>query len=187
MRMVHMARIFNLIIVILELIGLYLSLKGRPFKQLLIYYTQLSNLLTLFSATLFVIFGPKEFVEIVRYVSVCMMIMTFLVTVFVLVPMSGKVKELLFTGSGLYYHLIIPILTTVTFIFMEEKVSFFWVCITPVLTLFYGIIMLILNYEERLEGPYPFFRIRQQGIKATVLWMVVLMIVISFISTTVIL
>ena len=94
MRMVHMARIFNLIIVILELIGLYLSLKGRSFKQLLIYYTQLSNLLTLFSATLFVIFGPKEFVEIVRYVSVCMMIMTFLVTVFVLVPnITNSVAE----------------------------------------------------------------------------------------------
>ena len=181
-----MARILNAVIVILEFVGLYLSIsKSGSFKKLLIYYTQLSNLLTLFSSLLFVIFGPKDLVEIVRYVSVCMMIMTFLVTVFVLVPMSGKVKELLFSGSGLYYHLIIPILTTITFLFAEEDVSYAFVWITPVLTLIYGIIMLIMNYKEKIEGPYPFFKIRNQGIKATIIWMAVLMVVISTISVLV--
>ncbi|MCR5771640.1 MAG: hypothetical protein K6G87_10470 [Butyrivibrio sp.] len=181
-----MARILNVIIVILECIGLYLSIsKSGSFKKLLIYYTQLSNLLTLCSSLLFVIFGPKDLVEIVRYVSVCMMIMTLLVTVFVLVPMSGKVEELLFSGSGLYYHLIIPILTTITFLFVEEEVSYAFVWITPVLTLIYGIIMLIMNYKEKLEGPYPFFKIRKQGVKATIIWMAVLMVVISTISALV--
>lgn len=180
-----MARVLNAIIVILELIGMYKVLKGRKFTQLLIYYTQLSNLLTLFASTLFVIFGPKQIVEVVRYASVCMMIMTFLVTALVLSPMSGKTKELLFSGSGLYQHLIIPILSAVTYLFVEEKAPLSWAWLTPVLTLIYGIIMLRLNYLEKLEGPYPFFKIRKLGIKTTMLWMVVLMVVISTISVVV--
>ena len=47
-----MARVLNLIIVIMEVIGFSKSLKGRSVKEHLIYYTQISNLLTFLSSIL---------------------------------------------------------------------------------------------------------------------------------------
>lgn len=39
--------------------------------------------------------------------------------------------------------------------------------------------MLRLNYLDLVQGPYPFFMIKRNGVKATVIWMVALMIVVS--------
>ena len=39
--------------------------------------------------------------------------------------------------------------------------------------------MLFLNGTERADGPYPFFRVRNQSIKATILWMLVLLGIIA--------
>ena len=76
-----MARILNLIVVILEL--------------------------TAVSSFLLVIFGQRYMIEVFRFLSAGMLVMTFFVTTCILVPMSGRVRELLFSGSGLY-HLILP-------------------------------------------------------------------------------
>ena len=102
-----MARILNLIIVILELIAFAKTRKSRKLKDCMIYYTQISNMLTLASSLLLVILGQRYFVEVFRYLSVSMLIMTFFVTAGILVPMTGRIKQLLFSGSGLYHHLII--------------------------------------------------------------------------------
>ena len=39
------------------------------------------------------------------------------------------------------------------------------------ITFVYGIVMMYLNYRECFDGPYPFFRVKQQSGLATVLWM----------------
>ena len=122
-----MARVFNLIIVILEIIAFSKSIKWHGLKKNFIFYTQISNLLTFISSLLLVIFGAKSTIEVLRYVSVCMLIMTFLVTACILVPMSGKPRELLFSGSGLFHHLLIPIFSTLTYMFFEKRADFTWV------------------------------------------------------------
>lgn len=180
-----MARIFNLLIVILEVIAFSKSLKKHNIKKSFAYYTQISNLLTLISSALLVVFGRRDFVEVLRLTSVSMMIMTFFVTACILVPMSRKPKELLFTGSGLFHHLLIPVLSTATYLFAEKKAAFVWAIFPPVITLIYGLVMLYLNYKKKVEGPYPFFMVRSMGAKLTTLWMVALMIVISVISVAV--
>lgn len=177
-----MTRLLNILIVILEVIAFSKSIKGRKIWQLLVYYTQLSNFLTFIASLLFVLFGAKEFVEILRYISVCMLIMTFLVTACVLVPMSHDAKGLLFSGSGLFHHLIIPILSSLTYFIGEPKAPFAFIWTTPLVTLIYGLIMLRLNYIGIVEGPYPFFKIRNLGALKTTAWMIVLMIVVSIIS-----
>ena len=56
----------------------------------------------------------------------------------------------------------------------------------PVLvTLVYGLIMLYLNAKSKYDGPYPFFRVHHQTKKATVLWVIILMVVIGGISAVV--
>ncbi len=177
-----MARILCFIIIILELIAFKKSLKWHGLKKNFIFYTQISNLITLISAVLLVIVGTKEPVEVLRYLSVCMLVMTFFVTAFILVPMSGKAKELLFSGSGLYHHLVIPIVSTLTYEFFEKRVSVAWVWLPAAITLAYGLIMLYFNYTKRIEGPYPFFLIRSNGVKVTVVWMACLLAAVSAMS-----
>ncbi len=180
-----MARVLNLIIVILEILGFSISIKRRGIKGNFIFYTQISNFITLIASLLLVIFGQKSAIEVLRYVSVSMLIMTFFVTACILVPMSGKLKELLFSGSGLFHHLLVPIVSTLSYVLVEKRADFFWVWLPGVITLIYGIIMLYLNYTDRVKGPYPFFLIKQNGVKATVIWMFALMIVVTGFSALV--
>ncbi len=180
-----MARILNLAIVILELIAFSKVRKNRTFKESLIFYTQISNLLTLVSSAFVVIFGLRLFAEVFRFVSVSMLVMTFFVTAYILVPLSGRVRELLFSGSGLFHHLIIPIISTVSYLFAEDRVSLAWIWLPATVTLIYGLIMLYLNASGAVDGPYPFFQIKRIGVKMTVLYMAGLMVAVSIFSAAV--
>lgn len=177
-----MARVLNLIIVIFEIIAFAICIKQRGIKKNFIYYTQISNVITLISSLLFVLLGGRTFVEVTRFLSVCMLIMTFLVTVLFLVPVTKDAKGLLFTGSGLFHHLIIPVMSTLSYMFLEKRVSIYWVWLPGAVTLVYGLIILYFNYTRQLEGPYPFFMIWKLGVKKTAIWMVCLMVVMTAIS-----
>ncbi len=180
-----MARLLNLIVVVLELIAFSKVRKLRSLKQGLIFYTQLSNIVALISSLLLVIFGQGYVVGILRLLSVSMLTMTFFVTAFILVPMSGKLKEFMFSGSGLYHHLIIPVLSVLSYRSAEDRVSMGWIVLPVIVTLIYGIVMVCLNSAEKVDGPYPFFQIKRIGAKATVLWMAVLLAVVGILSAAV--
>ncbi len=47
-------------------------------------------------------------------------------------------------------------------------------------------IMLYLNWKEKIDGPYPFFRVRHQSSLATVLWFAALTGIITLISLAII-
>ncbi len=177
-----MARVLNLLIVILEIIAFSKCIKWYRIKKSFVFYTQISNLFTLISSVLLVIFGGRDFVEVMRFTSASMLVMTFLVTVFVLVPVTKDVRGLLLSGNGLFHHLIIPILSVLSYMFVEYRVGFKWLWLPVTITLFYGIIMVSLNYTKRVEGPYPFFMIHRIGIKKTIIWMVCLTLAIGMIS-----
>ena len=177
-----MARILNLVIIILEVVSMSNTFKSRGFVKNFVFYTQLSNMMTFFASLLLVIFGQKDWVEVLRFLSVSMLVMTFFVTACILAPWSRMVKELLFSGSGLYHHTIIPILSTLTYMLFEKRAPFHWIWLPGVLTLIYGLVMLYFNYIDVVDGPYPFFKIKQQGIKVTVLWMFALFMAVTVFS-----
>ena len=64
-----MARILNLLIVILEVAAFSKVRKSLSLKKSIVYYTQLSNAITLISSLLLVILGQKHFVEVLRFLS----------------------------------------------------------------------------------------------------------------------
>ena len=72
-------RIVNIIVIILEAIGLSVSISDRKWK-IFAYYTQISNLLTIVSSIVYVLFPQTAFSGLLRYLSSCMLTMTFLVT-----------------------------------------------------------------------------------------------------------
>ena len=178
------ARILCLIILILEIRGLSISFPAGKWKTL-IYYTQLSNLVTAVSAALLIVLGQPYWITILRYLSTCMLVMTFLVTICVLIPMGGNPRMLLWSGNGLYHHVLCPAISTASYILAENHAGGNLIWLPAVVTLVYGLIMLFLNGKRRIDGPYPFFRIYNQSVLATVLWMVVLFAAVIVISAAV--
>ena len=175
----NLARILCLVILLLEARGLSLSVSDRRWR-VLVFYTQLSNLITTVSAMLLVVLGQPPWVTTLRYLSTCMLVMTFFVTTCVLIPMGGDPKKLLWSGNGLYHHVLCPILSTISYTFVERHSDIIWLPV--IITLIYGLIMLYLNGIRKVDGPYPFFRVHNQTALATVLWMVVLMAAMAGIS-----
>ncbi len=176
-----MARIIALLIIIFELIAIGGSLKKRGIK-IFTYYTQLSNIVTLISSLLLLIFGQKFPVTVIRYLSVSMLVMTFFVTTCILIPMGKSAKEMLFTGRSFILHLLCPILSTASYIFAENHVRMIWILLPVCVTLIYGLLMVYLNHLRKVDGPYPFFRIQYIGGKMTTLWMIGLLTLSAIIS-----
>lgn len=169
----------NCIVVILEITGLYISISARHLG-VFAYYTQLSNMVTLVSSLLFLLAGDGPFVSTVRYLSTCMLTMTFLITLFVLVPMGAGFRKMMLSGNGLYHHTLCPLISVTSYILWEQHGTV--LAVPVVLTFIYGVIMLVLNGMRKYDGPYPFFRVHDQSKAATVLWIAVLTGTITAVS-----
>ncbi len=176
-----MAIAANSIIIILEVIGLYLSIKRGRWK-ILQFYTQLSNIIALLSSVLFLLAGEKA--AWLRYTGNCMLIMTFFVSLLILVPMGAGFKKMMLTDSGLFHHTLCPVLSVMSYVVWEPRASCWFIPIG--LTFIYGMIMLYLNWKEIVDGPYPFFRVRHQSAPATVMWYLALTAVITLIAFAVV-
>ena len=174
-----MARIACALILLLEARGLFLSIRRHRGKTL-VFYTQISNIVTAVSALLLLVFGQPQWVTVLRYLSACMLVMTFLVTICILIPMGGDSHALLWSGNGLYHHVLCPILSTLSYILLEQHSGAVWLPVA--VTLVYGLVLLYLNGIRRVDGPYPFFRVHQQSAAASVLWVAVLLAAITAIS-----
>ena len=174
-----MSLAINIAVIILEIIGLRISISERKWK-IFAYYTQISNIITLVSSVLFVVSQSSIVTITLRYLSSCMLTMTFLITLFVLVPMGGGFRKLMLSGNGLYHHTLCPILSVTSYIIWEQHSSL-WILPT-ILTFIYGIVMLIMNGKRLFDGPYPFFRVHNQSKLATVIWILVLIGIIAAIS-----
>ncbi len=175
----NMSIAINIAVIVLEIIGLRISTSERKWK-IFAYYTQISNIITLVSSFVLVAARSNELSAVLRYLSSCMLTMTFMITLFVLVPMGGGFRKLMLSGNGLYHHTLCPILSVTSYVMWEQHSSL-WILPT-VLTFIYGIIMLVMNGKGLFDGPYPFFRVRNQSKLATVVWMVVLIGIITAIS-----
>lgn len=161
------------ILAIMEARGLYLTFSEGKWK-IFVYYTQISNAVSLISSLLLLVLGQNAFVSSVRYLACCMLVFTFFVCLLVLWPMGANPKMLFLEGHSIYHHLLCPVLSTLSYIFLEEHAGKFMVPVSVAVTLCYGFTMIYLNAVRKVDGPYPFFRVHDQSKLATVLWMIVL-------------
>ena len=175
-----MATAANSILILLELIGLFLSAK-RAGWTLFRFYTQISNIIALLSSVLFLLTGGNA--AWLRFLGTSMLIMTFFVTLLILVPMGAGFQKMMLTNSGLYHHTLCPVLSAVSYILWERHSSVWFAPV--ILTFIYGMVMLYLNWCGKVDGPYPFFRVRHQSALATLVWMAALTGVITLIALAV--
>ena len=174
----------NIAIIILEILGLRISISERKVK-IFAFYTQISNIITLIASAVLLISGADtasagSLAATLRYVSSCMLTMTFMITLFVLVPMGGGFRKLMLSGNGLYHHTLCPVLSVGSYVLLEPHATA-WIIPTSI-TFVYGIVMLVMNAKGKFDGPYPFFRVHNQSQAATVIWMMILTGIIAAIS-----
>ena len=174
------AIILNIIILILEARGLFISFSARKLGNF-IFYTQLSNMVCALSCLVYLLFNGY-WVTGLRYIATVGLIMTFLVTTCVLIPMGGDPRDLLLEGNGFYHHVACPILTVISYVFFEAHAGSNMILPSVLLTFIYGVTMMYLNYIRRVDGPYPFFRVHNQSVLASVIWFIVLLILIWTLS-----
>ncbi len=176
------AVILNIVLIILEIISI-VRRPGGFSPKLFVYYTIISNVLAAVSAALFLLTGGSVFSVYLRYLSVCMLIMTVFVTLCILSPMTGEFKKLMLSGSGLFNHTLCPLICVISYVFFEPHVSA-WP-LPALVTLAYGAVMMAFNAKGTVDGPYPFFRVKKQSATASVLWMAALFAVIAAVSVAV--
>jgi len=172
------ALIANIIVIILELAGFKAS-RSRGL-MMLIFYTQLSNIVTLISSVCYIISSDAAFTVTMRYLSTVMLVMTVLITLFVLVPSGAGFSRMMLSGNGLFFHTLCPAVSITSYMLWERHSSMWMIPVA--VTLVYGIVLLYLNHAGIVEGPYPFFRIHEQSARTTVIWMTVLTVLIAAFS-----
>lgn len=164
----------NVFLIILELIALMQCWDALGCIDLT-YYTIDSNIFLLISSVLYLISRKNipEIVHFAKYSSTVSVLITFLVVVFVLYPMSDFNFQFLFlAGPNLLMHVLCPILALISFILFEEndlentlknnfRALYF--------TIIYALILISLNILKIVVGPYPFFKFYEQPIFVSVL------------------
>ena len=179
-----MLKTILLIIIVCEILGIT-GVRKEKLLGSMIYYTQLSNVAAMLSAFFLLMFGPLTWVTSFRFLGVCMLVMTCLVTIFVLQPLLKNSRLLFWCRTGFFLHLVCPFLNTVSYVFLEEHAGRTAILIPAAATLLYGGTMLYLNYIDLVDGPYPFLRLKHQSKTATIIWVLVMLAAISLISAAV--
>ena len=167
----------NIILIILEMIGFWFTIKknGRLGIE---YYTEDSNILATITSILFVgylLFKKKipYFLKLLKYFSVIGLTITFIVVLFILAPMYNfNYSFMLFYDELLFHHLLCPLLAIILFLFIDdlEVYSLKDNLLSLSITILYGTILVILNIVKVVDGPYPFLQINNQSIIMSILW-----------------
>lgn len=175
--------VINIIIILLELVSLDLDYGISS----LLYYTELSNLLALITSIILVITSYKKkmpnYVKILRYIVTVNLLITFLVVLFVLAP-NGNFYNMFFLGSMFEHHLLCPLLSLFSFIFVEDyKLNKKDIKYPVIISIIYGVILITLNILKVVDGPYPFFRVYNQPLIVSIIYfisMIIGSIIISY-------
>lgn len=179
----------NSLIVLFEIYSgyLYISKNGLNFMQ---FYTEDSNVITMIAcfamaiAEIQIVQGKNKripsWIQFMKYLSAVCLTLTFLVVVFVLIPMQGGTKAiqfLLLDGSMLYHHLLCPILVVVSILCIDpmEKLPNKYPLYVLIPTIIYASALLVLNILCIVDGPYPFLRVYNQPIYVSAIWCVTLL------------
>ena len=171
--------VLNVVIIILEIWALIICMDSMGSIDLT-YYTIDSNLFLLVSSILYIIFrkNTPKIVELIKYSSTLSVMITFLVVIFILIPMNDfNFYFFLLDGPNIYVHLICPVLAFISFVFLERnnlentyknnlRAVYF--------TIIYAVIILILNIQKIVTGPYPFLKVYEQSLLMSVFWIVLI-------------
>ena len=171
--------ITNAVLIYWEIIGLILNIQQYG-VGLFVYYTQISNILAMLTSLLLIIYTIMEkspkWLRFLRYQTTCCLTITFLVVLFLFAPPDNYHNSFL-VGSAYYHHLLCPILTIISFLFLEKGVEIIWkdTLFSLIPTILYGAILIPLNILKKVDGPYFFFQIHTQPVHTCIMWLIIVL------------
>ena len=157
-----------------EIVALILTSIETGWRQFY-FYTQLSNyFLTVMTAIhLVTVLRRKPVSERLNrylYTATCLTTVTFSVVAFVLMPMEGRFYGYMLGTNALFHHTICPIFG-VALVTMLRPVRRKDAALALVPTMIYTVIMFIVNLCIPDFGPYTFFKIYDQPIYMSFVWL----------------
>lgn len=176
--------VMNLVIAVFVLVGVIISY-GKHGIGCLQFYTVDSNLILAISCIAMAInevvcLSRKnakiaQAITTFKYISVCLVAVTFLVVAFLLAPGTGSFAgyvQIMFYDSKLFHHFLCPILGFVSFIFFEtdNDVSLSDAFFALIPTIVYAIVAVVLNVVYVIDGPYPFLQVTEQPVYISAIW-----------------
>jgi hypothetical protein len=176
----------NAAVAVLGTVGVLIGLPANG-ASLFQFYTQDSNIFAALACALYagyaaagLLGGPPVpmWVRRLKYFATCCLAVTFVVVVAVLSPMEGKdgYRIMLLSGSMLYHHLLCPVLALASFLFLEGEPPLPRKATLQALipTLAYTAVIITLNLLRVVDGPYPFLRVNEQSVGASLFWFTVI-------------
>ena len=185
------ALIINLLIVFFESIALFqtfITKEGGFNYSLFQYYTHYSNFFA-FLACLYVSLEISKEVtgaikrtrytsRLFRFITVCMMTLTFFTVILILIPMAGwsRWRNYLIENNFIFEHVLCPILCFVSFAFFGDYRDFGKkeALLSVIPTALYAIILTVLNVLNIVDGPFRFLRVHEQSVLVSVMWFILL-------------
>ena len=173
--------VLNLLIISFELVGFIFSYLYNH-RIAIEFYTECSNILMLVCSMVFVYYmvynkSIPKWLHYFKYLSTTCVSITFFVVLFILIPMGNfDYYAFLFNGTLLFHHTLCPILAIITFLFFDNlkvyKKNSLLVSLS--FTLLYGLIAIILNILNIIEGPYPFLMVKKQPFLISIIWFIII-------------
>ncbi len=178
--------ILNAAVAVLGTVGVVVGLPANG-ASLFQFYTQDSNIFAALACALCAVYTASSllggaavpmWVHKLKYFATCCLTVTFVVVVAVLSPMEGRdgYRIMLLSGSMLYHHLLCPLLALGSFLLLEGEPPLPRKATLQALipTLAYTAVIIALNLLHVVDGPYPFLRVNEQSVGASLFWFVVI-------------
>ena len=174
-----MKKFLNILFMFFEVVALAWTM-GQYMLESFIYYTILSNLFALIVGIIYFYYSYQKkipkIVSILRLSSVLSLTVTFLVSLFILLPSFNFDFKLIYGGTNLFLHFVCPIMLFIIYLIYDKRVKLTKkdIIIANALTFVYGAVMVPLNILKVVEGPYPFLMVYKQSILMTIIWLIVI-------------
>jgi hypothetical protein len=173
----------NLAIIIMEIIAAV-----RVFSEsgiaMLKFYTVESNVFALIACAVLLAYQLRElsgrgktplFAKEMKYFAVCCLMLTFLVALCVLTPMSeskNKLYDMMVAKAMIFHHTLCPLVSLLSLVLLDrpKEMSRRLPLFALLPTALYAFVTLTLNILRVMEGPYPFLMVYKQPALMSVVW-----------------
>ena len=174
-----------------------LSVSGLSFFR---YYTVDSNIFVGFASLMLIICESlllskkikeiPKFVYVFKYIGTVAVVLTFLVTLFYLVPSYGDKFLYLYQNSNLFFHLLVPILSFISFSFLETvelefKYTLYGISTMVVYGIYYSINVLMHQENGKVSLEYDWYGFVKNGTSFMII-VFAIMIVVTYLASLVI-
>lgn len=172
--------ICNIAIIVMECIGLVTCIGYGSVTGIFIYYTRDSNIVTGISSICLVLFLIKNYkkqipkwIIMLRYIGTIGVTLTFIIVTAIFAPAVGSYYSMLISNEFKFQHLVCPLISFFSFVFLEdisEPITLKDNLLAVIPTITYAAVLVILNIVDFVDGPYPFFEVKNQSVLVSIVW-----------------